>query len=201
MKENQENLNEEEMLNEETVQQENTNSDASENQEETASEDTEKKQEEDDSVEAQLAKAQAQVEEYKDKYLRQLAEFDNYRRRVIKEKADLIKNGGEKVISAILPILDDFDRANETLGKMGEGASAEKKGVELIIEKFVKILKQQGLEKMDVVGKPFDVDFHEAVAMVPGQPDELKGKVIDCVLAGYMLNEKVIRHAKVAIAQ
>ena len=201
MKENQENLNEEEMLNEETVQQENTNSDASENQEETASEDTEKKQEKDDSVEAQLAKAKAQVEEYKDKYLRQLAEFDNYRRRVIKEKADLIKNGGEKVISAILPILDDFDRANETLGKMGEGASAEKKGVELIIEKFVKILKQQGLEKMDVVGKPFDVDFHEAVAMVPGQPDELKGKVIDCVLAGYMLNEKVIRHAKVAIAQ
>ena len=201
MKENQENLNEEEMLNEETVQQENTNSDASENQKETASEGTEKKQEEDDSLEAQLAKAQAQVEEYKDKYLRQLAEFDNYRRRVIKEKADLIKNGGEKVISAILPILDDFDRANETLGKMGEGASAEKKGVELIIEKFVKILKQQGLEKMDVVGKPFDVDFHEAVAMVPGQPDELKGKVIDCVLAGYMLNEKVIRHAKVAIAQ
>ena len=201
MKENQENLNEEEMLNEETVQQENTKSDASENQEETASEDTEKKQEEDDSLEAQLAKAQVQVEEYKDKYLRQLAEFDNYRRRVIKEKADLIKNGGEKVISAILPILDDFDRANETLGKMGEGASAEKKGVELIIEKFVKILKQQGLEKMDVVGKPFDVDFHEAVAMVPGQPDELKGKVIDCVLAGYMLNEKVIRHAKVAIAQ
>lgn len=201
MKENQENLNEEEMLNEETVQQENTNSDASENQEETASEGTEKKQEEDDSVEAQLAKAKAQVEEYKDKYLRQLAEFDNYRRRVIKEKADLIKNGGEKVISAILPILDDFDRANETLGKMGEGASAEKKGVELIIEKFVKILKQQGLEKMDVVGKPFDVDFHEAVAMVPGQPDELKGKVIDCVLAGYMLNDKVIRHAKVAIAQ
>ena len=201
MKENQENLNEEEMLNEETVQQENTNSDTSENQEETASEDTEKKQEEDDSLEAQLAKAQVQVEEYKDKYLRQLAEFDNYRRRVIKEKADLIKNGGEKVISAILPILDDFDRANETLGKMGEGASAEKKGVELIIEKFVKILKQQGLEKMDVVGKPFDVDFHEAVAMVPGQPDELKGKVIDCVLAGYMLNEKVIRHAKVAIAQ
>ena len=201
MKENQENLNEEEVLNEETVQQENTNSDASENQEETASEGTEKKQEEDDSVEAQLAKAQAQVEEYKDKYLRQLAEFDNYRRRVIKEKADLIKNGGEKVISAILPILDDFDRANETLGKMGEGASAEKKGVELIIEKFVKILKQQGLEKMDVVGKPFDVDFHEAVAMVPGQPDELKGKVMDCVLAGYMLDEKVIRHAKVAIAQ
>lgn len=201
MKENQENLNEEEVLNEETVKQENTNSDASENQEETTSEGTEKKQEEDDSLEAQLAKAQAQVEEYKDKYLRQLAEFDNYRRRVIKEKADLIKNGGEKVISAILPILDDFDRANETLGKMGEGASAEKKGVELIIEKFVKILKQQGLEKMDVVGKPFDVDFHEAVAMVPGQPDELKGKVIDCVLAGYMLNEKVIRHAKVAIAQ
>ena len=201
MKENQENLNEEEMLNEETVQQENTKSDASENQEETASEDTEKKQEEDDSLEAQLAKAQVQVEEYKDKYLRQLAEFDNYRRRVIKEKADLIKNGGEKVISAILPILDDFDRANETLGKMGEGASAEKKGVELIIEKFVKILKQQGLEKMDVVGKPFDVDFHEAVAMVPGQPDELKGKVIDCVLAGYKQNKKVIRHAKVAIAQ
>lgn len=201
MIDNQENLNEEEMLNEEVLNQNEENEESIENQETETSEGSDAEEKKEDSVEEQLAKAQAQVEEYKDKYLRQLAEFDNFRRRVMKEKAELIKNGGEKVMCAILPILDDFDRANDTLAKMGEEAGAEKKGVELIIEKFEKILKQQGLEKMDVLGKPFDVDFHEAVAMVPGQPDELKGKVIDCVQAGYILNEKVIRHAKVAVAQ
>lgn len=149
---------------------------------------------------SELEQAQALVEEYKDKYLRQVAEFDNYRKRVIKEKAELIKNGGEKVISAILPIVDDFERASENMAKM-EDIDAVKEGVELIIEKFLTALHKEGLEKIDAVGQPFDVDFHEAIAMVPSPSDEMKGKVIDCVQTGYKLNDKVIRHAKVAVAE
>lgn len=151
-------------------------------------------------VEEQLAMAQEKIEELNDKYLRQVAEFDNYRKRVIKEKAELIKNGGEKVVANILPVLDDFDRAEANIGTMDDVESL-KEGVRLIMEKFTKLLKQEGLEKMDVIGKDFDTDYHEAIAMVPGQPDEMKGKVIDCVMAGYTLNDKVIRHAKVAVAQ
>lgn len=151
-------------------------------------------------VEEQFAKAQEKIDELNDKYLRQIAEFDNYRKRVIKEKAELIRNGGEKIVASILPILDDFDRAEANIEKM-EDVDSLKEGVKLIIEKFTKLLKQEGLEKMDVVGKDFDTDFHEAIAMVPGQPDEMRGKVIDCVMAGYTLNDKVIRHAKVAVAE
>lgn len=151
-------------------------------------------------IEEQLAKAQEKIDELNDKYLRQIAEFDNYRKRVIKEKAELIKNGGEKIITSILPILDDFDRAEANMEKM-EDLDSLKEGVRLIIEKFSKLLKQEGLEKMDVVGKDFDTDFHEAIAMVPGQPDEMRGKIIDCVMAGYTLNDKVVRHAKVAVAE
>ena len=149
---------------------------------------------------SELEQAQALVEEYKDKYLRQVAEFDNYRKRVIKEKAELIKNGGEKVISAILPIVDDFERASENMAKM-EDIDAVKEGVELIIEKFLTTLQKEGLEKIDAVGQPFDVDYHEAIAMVPSPSDDMKGKVIDCVQTGYKLNDKVIRHAKVAVAE
>jgi len=145
-------------------------------------------------------KLQAELTAWKDKYLRQAAEFDNYRKRVMKEKSELIKNGGEKVIASILPILDDFERAEENMEKM-ENIEAVKEGVRLIIEKFLTTLKREGLEKIEAVGQPFDVDFHEAVAMVPAQEDAQKGKVIDCVQAGYKLNEKVIRHAKVAVAQ
>lgn len=151
-------------------------------------------------LEEQLSKAQEKIAELNDKYLRQVAEFDNYRKRVIKEKAELIRNGGEKIISSILPVLDDFDRAEANIEKMGDVDSL-KEGVKLIIEKFTKLLRQEGLEKMDVIGKDFDTDFHEAIAMVPGQPDEMRGKVIDCVMAGYTLNDKVIRHAKVAVAE
>ena len=157
-------------------------------------------QEEDNSPEAQLAKAQNEIADLKDKYLRQAAEFDNYRKRVATEKGELVKNGGARVMTAILPILDDFERAHENMDKM-EDVAAVKEGVQLIIDKFLKLLKQEGLEKMDVVGKPFDVDFHEAIARVPGQPDEMRGKVIDCVQSGYKMNDKVIRHAKVAVAQ
>ena len=147
-----------------------------------------------------LAEAEAQIAELKRQMLYKAAEFDNYRKRVMQEKAELIKNGGAKVIASILPIIDDFERAEKNMEKL-EDVAACKEGVRLIIDKFLKQLKQEGLEKMDVVGKPFDTDYHEAVAMVPGLPEDQKNKVIDCVLEGYMLNDKVIRHAKVAVAE
>ena len=151
-------------------------------------------------VEDLLNAANEKISELNDKYLRQVAEFDNYRKRVIKEKAELIKSGGEKLMGALLPVLDDFERAQESISNAND-VEALKEGVNLIVEKFIKVLKQEGLEKMDVIGTDFDTDYHEAIAMVPGQPDDLKGKVIDCVMSGYTLNEKVVRHAKVAVGQ
>lgn len=152
------------------------------------------------SEESELEKAQKKIEELNDKYLRQIAEFDNYRKRVMKEKADMIKYSGEKVITTLLPILDDMERAIQNMEKTEDVASV-KEGVQLIIDKFMKLLKQEGLSRIETEGKDFDTDFHEAIAMVPGQPEEMKGKIIDCVTPGYMLNDKVIRHAKVAVAQ
>ena len=147
-----------------------------------------------------LAEAQQMIEEQKDKYLRLSAEFDNYRKRTLKEKAELIKNGGEKTLTAILPVLDDFERALKNM-ETSEETKAMKEGVELIFTKFQKILGQEGLQKIDTDGKDFDVDFHEAIALIPAPSEDLKGKILDCVQTGYMLNEKVIRHAKVAVAQ
>ena len=156
--------------------------------------------ENEESEESELEKAQKKIEELNDKYLRQIAEFDNYRKRVMKEKADMIKYSGEKVITTLLPILDDTERAIQNMEKTEDVASV-KEGVQLIIDKFMKLLKQEGLSRIETEGKDFDTDFHEAIAMVPGQPEEMKGKIIDCVTPGYMLNDKVIRHAKVAVAQ
>ena len=147
-----------------------------------------------------LAEAQQMVEEQKDKYLRLSAEFDNYRKRTLKEKAELIKNGGEKTLTAILPVLDDFERALKNM-EASEETKAMKEGVELIFSKFQKILGQEGLQKIDTDGKDFDVDFHEAIALITAPSEDLKGKILDCVQTGYMLNDKVIRHAKVAVAQ
>lgn len=147
-----------------------------------------------------IASLQGQIDEWKDKYLRQAAEFDNYRKRVVKEKSELIMNGGQRVIQTILPIIDDFERAQAGMDKL-EDVKAAQEGVRLIIEKFLKLLAQEGLKPIEAVGQPFDVDFHEAVAMIPAQEDDQKGKVVDCIQTGYMLNEKVIRHAKVAVAQ
>ena len=147
-----------------------------------------------------LAEAQQMVEEQKDKYLRLSAEFDNYRKRTLKEKAELIKNGGEKTLTAILPVLDDFERALKNMGA-SEETKAMKEGVELIFSKFQKILGQEGLQKIETEGQAFDTDFHEAIALIPVPSEDLKGKILDCVQTGYMLNEKVIRHAKVAVAQ
>ena len=147
-----------------------------------------------------LAEAQQMVNEERDKYLRLAAEFDNYRKRTLKEKAELIKNGGEKTLTAILPVLDDFERALKNM-EATEATQAMKEGVELIFTKFNKVLAQEGLQKIETEGKDFDVDFHEAIALIPAPSEDLKGKILDCVQTGYMLNEKVIRHAKVAVAQ
>ena len=147
-----------------------------------------------------LAEAQQMVNEERDKYLRLSAEFDNYRKRTLKEKAELIKNGAEKTLTAILPVLDDFERALKNM-EASEETKAMKEGVELIFSKFQKILGQEGLQKIETDGQAFDTDFHEAIALIPSPSEELKGKILDCVQTGYMLNDKVIRHAKVAVAQ
>ncbi len=147
-----------------------------------------------------LEKAQAEIAELKDKYLRQVAEFDNYRKRTLKEKTELILNGGEKVLSALLPVLDDLERAAQNMEK-SDNLDTLKEGVALITDKLNKTLAAQGLQKIDTAGKAFDTDFHEAIALIPAQDEKQKNQVIDCVQAGYMLNEKVIRHAKVVVAQ
>ncbi|MES4922346.1 nucleotide exchange factor GrpE [Hoylesella timonensis] len=147
-----------------------------------------------------LAEAQAQIEELKDRYLRTVAEFENFKRRTQKEKAELIFNGSEKTVSAILPILDDMERAAANANKTDDIHALEE-GWELIFKKLLKTLEGLGVKKIETQDKAFDVDFHEAVAMVPNVEDDKKGKVIDCVQTGYTLNEKVIRHAKVAVGQ
>lgn len=141
-----------------------------------------------------------QLEELKDKYLRAVAEFENFKRRTLKEKTELILNGGEKAITAILPIIDDMERAIENAHKQ-ECVDAVEEGWELIYKKLLSTLEGMGVKKIEVEDKDFDVDFHEAVAMVPGMGDDKKGKIIDCVQTGYTLNDKVIRHAKVAVGQ
>jgi molecular chaperone GrpE len=151
-------------------------------------------------LEKKLAEAAEKIVTLEDKYLRQVAEFDNYRKRTMKEKAELIKNGGERAIESILPVLDDFERALSTMQK-NENAAELLTGVELIYTKFVNILKQNGLQKIETEGQDFDTDFHEAIAMVPTPDASLKGKVLDCIQTGYILNDKVIRHAKVAVGE
>lgn len=154
----------------------------------------------DDAEKTQSAEAKEDVEavnEWKEKYIRLYAEFDNYKKRTLKEKAELILNGSEKTINAILPVADDFERA---MADPSDDPKAIKDGLELIFKKFEKALDSLGVKKIETQGKDFDVDYHEAIALVPGS-DELKGKVIDCVQTGYTLNDKVIRHAKVAVGQ
>lgn len=145
-----------------------------------------------------LAELQAQVEKLKNDMLYKQAEFDNYRKRTIKEKAELILQGGEKVIKEILPVLDDFERA---MTDKSDDPQAIREGMQLIFNKFNSTLEHLGVKKISTTDTDFNVDFHEAIALVPGMGEEKKGKVIDCVQTGYMLNDKVIRHAKVAVAQ
>lgn len=140
--------------------------------------------------------ALGEIEELKTKMLYMQAEFDNYRKRVMKEKADLILGGGEKTITAILPVIDDMERA---MADNSEDPAAIKEGMKLIYQKFIKTLEGLGVKKIDTDDADFNVDFHEAIAQVPGMGEEKSGKVIDCVQTGYTLNDKVIRFAKVAV--
>ena len=151
-----------------------------------------------DREEDELKKATEEINALKDKYLRSVAEFENYKKRTLKEKAELILNGSEKTVSAILPVLDDFERA---LADKSDDPKAIREGVQMIYNKFMKTLESLGVKKMETKDKDFNTDYHEAIAMVPGLGDNKKGKIIDCVQAGYTLNEKVIRHAKVAVGQ
>lgn len=189
-KENKNNEVNEEIVNE---QVEDTQKAVSDEQEPTGQKQQEKTPEE------KIAELEKQIEELKNQQLYKVAEFDNFRKRVMQEKAELIKNGGSKVIATLLPIIDDLERAQQNMDSY-EDVAAVKEGLNLIIDKFFKLLAQEGLQKMDVVGNDFDADYHEAIAMVPGQPEEMKGKVMDCMTPGYILNDKVIRYAKVAVA-
>ena len=147
-----------------------------------------------------LEAANKQIAELNDKFLRKVAEFDNYRKRTLKEKADLILNGAEKTLTKILPVIDDIERAIEN-GNKTDDVETLREGMDLIYKKFMKILKGEGVEVIPTTGEDFNTDYHEAIAMVPGMGDENKGKVIDCVQTGYTLNGKVIRYAKVAVGQ
>jgi molecular chaperone GrpE len=172
-----------------------TAKEAEEKEEEVNSEETSEEEEKDP-----LEKAQEEIADLKDKWLRSVAEFENYRKRTLKERAELILNGGEKVITAILPIIDDMERAIEN-GAKTDDPEVLREGMSLIHQKFMKTLEAQGVSKIETENADFDTDVHEAVAMVPGMGDDKKGKVIDCLQQGYKLNDKVIRHAKVAVGQ
>ena len=179
---------------------ENVEATVEETAEETQEETNQEPLSEVDQLKLQLAEAQEKNAELQDRYLRQAAEFDNYRKRTMKEKAELIKSAAEKLMVAELPVIDDMDRALENMEK-GSDAEACIEGFKLIVQKFKNILSQQSLEKIETEGQDFDTDFHEAIALIPAPTEELKGKILDCVQQGYKLGDKVIRHAKVAVGQ
>ena len=190
------NIEDEETLNEAPVNETDKEAENSENSENSENPENPEESEEADP----LAKAHAEIAELKNQILYKVAEFENYRKRTLKERAELILNGGEKFITAILPILDDMERAIEN-GAKTDDPEVLREGMTLIHQKFMKTLEAQGVSKIDTENADFDTDLHEAVAMVPGMGDDKKGKVIDCLQQGYKLNDKVIRHAKVAVGQ
>jgi molecular chaperone GrpE len=196
MKEKDIHIEDEETLNEETANEAVADETAVENEAPEAEAKAETEEEEQDP----LQKAEAEIADLKNQLLYKVAEFENYRKRTLKERAELILNGGEKFITAVLPVLDDMERAIENGAKTDDPAVL-REGMELIHQKFMKTLESQGVSKIDTADADFDTDLHEAVAMVPGMGDDKKGKVIDCLQQGYKLNDKVIRHAKVAVGQ
>ena len=151
-------------------------------------------------LEKELETAQETIEEQKDKYLRLSAEFDNYRKRTMKEKAELILNGGEKSLSSILPVVDDFERAIKTM-ETATDVQAVKEGVELNYNKFMATLAQNGVKVIETKDQPLNTDYHEAIAVIPAPSEAQKGKILDCVQTGYTLNDKVLRHAKVVVGE
>ena len=192
---------EKENINEEELMSEATQDEAAEN-EEIQEEDVQDSAAptEEEKLAQELEEANKMIEEQKDKYLRLSAEFDNYRKRTMKEKAELILNGAEKTISSILPIVDDFERALKNM-ETATDVAAVKEGVELIYNKFMSVLGQDGVKVIETKEKPLDTDFHEAIAVIPAPDKSLKGKILDCVQTGYTLNDKVIRHAKVVVGE
>ena len=181
----------EEEINDSAAKEDNQTKSANENAE---NEDSATKESDTD----ELTAVKEELKQLKDSYLRKVAEFENYKKRTLKEKTELILNGSEKTIVAILPVLDDFERA---MADKSDDPKVIKEGMQLIFNKFNKILKSIGVEKIETEDKDFNVDYHEAIAMIPTPDDSKKGKVLDCVQTGYTLNNKVIRHAKVAVGQ
>ena len=190
-----ENINEEELMSEATQDEAAENEEIQEENVQDSAAPTEEEK-----LAQELEEANKVIEEQKDKYLRLSAEFDNYRKRTMKEKAELILNGAEKTISSILPIVDDFERALKNM-ETATDVAAVKEGVELIYNKFMSVLGQDGVKVIETKEKPLDTDFHEAIAVIPAPDKSLKGKILDCVQTGYTLNDKVIRHAKVVVGE
>ena len=184
--------------NDETTQPE-TNEQEVQNQAETATEATEAPAAELTDAE-KLAQAEAEIAELKDKILRQAADFANFRKHSMATHTELILNGGKKVLESLLPILDDMERAEANLAK-SEDVETLREGLSLIFQKLQRTLEQQGLKKMETKEAQFDTDFHEAVALFPTEDEQQKNRIIDCVQTGYMLNDKVLRHAKVVVGQ
>lgn len=151
-------------------------------------------------LQEQLEAARAEIEKEKKEYLFLMADFDNYRKRVTREKAEIIKNGGEKVLLGLLPIVDDFERGLAATANDTDGA-AVREGMQLIYNKLIKYLESNGVKAMECTGAPFDADLHEAIAKIPAPSEDLKGKIVDTTQKGYMINDKVLRHAKVAVGE
>lgn len=187
------NIEDGETLNEENVQD-------TDNTADTEVEASEKSEESGEAEATPIETAEAQIAELKDKYLRTMAEFDNYRKRTLKERTELILNGGEKTITALLPVIDDMERAIAN-GEKTEDPQVLREGMQLIYQKLMKVLEALGVSRIETQDADFDTNLHEAVALVPGMGDDKKGKVIDCMATGYKLNDKIIRYAKVAVGQ
>ncbi len=185
---------------EETVIQEEMETSTEDNKTESAEKSSKKKKPKKDKKEVLIEELAEKLAELTDKHLRLQAEFDNFRRRTLKEKADLIKSGGESVLINILPVIDDFERALDSLKSVPE-EDAGKQGTLLIYAKFKEFLKQNSVKEIDALHKDFDVDHHEAITKIPAPEEDLKGKVVDVIQKGYQLNDKVIRFAKVVIGE
>lgn len=185
-------------LQEEELKVQNENKEAQSPEEKSAEQET--PQSEEEKLADELKKANETIVEQKDKYLRLSAEFDNYRKRTMKEKAELILNGGEKSLTSILPVVDDLERALKNM-ETATDVQAVKEGVELIYNKFMTVLGQNGVKVIETQDQPLNTDFHEAIAVIPAPEEGKKGKILDCVQTGYTLNDKVIRHAKVVVGE
>ncbi len=195
---------EEKKMNEQEQHAEEVKETATQTQEEPAPEKTAEKKEEKkskkDKAHEQIEKLEEEIADIRDKHLRLQAEFDNYRKRTLKEKMELLKSGGEAVLTNILPVIDDLERALAAFSEV-EDENPFKQGATLIYNKFQEFLKQNGIKEIDAKGMVLDTDLHDAVTKIPAPAEELKGKIIDVIQKGYLLNDKVIRFAKVVIGE